>query len=179
MSIKDVLLKIIDMLKDLIASLSKKDDGHVPASVSAYPWMDQLLTVLGQTEIVNGKVNPLVTEMFSYTSYKTKLNQPWCSAGICWALAKSGFANPATAAAVGFSKYGVASDYKKGAIIVMKHPSGGHHVTIFDHWVDEKNKIASCLGCNQADSVKYSNYDFNREKILGVRWPVVAIESTR
>ena len=176
---KDVINKIIEMLKGLLAMLAK-DDGHEPAKPeSGISWFDHGLTVLGMNEIKDGKVNPLVTEMFSYTSYKTKKNEPWCAAFICWCLAKTGFGNPATAAAVGFKDYGVKSDYKRGAIIVMRHPSGQHHVTMFDSWSDEKNKLAKCLGGNQANSVKYSIYDFSKEKVLGVRWPVVAKESTR
>lgn len=179
MPMKAIINKIIEMLKELLGMVEKGFEPAKSVTADSVVWLTQLLSVLGQKEIVNGKVNPLVTEMFSYTSYKTKKNEPWCAAGICWALAKTGFANPATAAAVGFKNYGVPSEYKKGAIIVMQHKSGGHHVTIFDHWVDEKNKLASCLGCNQADSVKYSTYDFKVEKILGVRWPVIAKESTR
>lgn len=165
------------MLKSLLAGLPK-DDGHVPADNSVIKWFDLAITFIGMNEIVNGKVNPLVTEFFGYTNYKTKANEPWCAAFICAMLAKSGYGNPATAAAVGFSKYGAASDYKQGAIIVIKHPSGSHHVTMFDSWVDEKNKTAKCLGGNQNNQVKYSNYDFKSEKVLAVRWPVVAKEST-
>jgi uncharacterized protein (TIGR02594 family) len=174
---KDIILKIIELLKTLLGMVD--DDGHVEAPKSSIPWFDHALTVEGMNEIKDGKVNPLVTEMFSYTSYKTKRNEPWCAAFICWCLGKTGFANPATAAAKGFSNYGVSSDYKRGAIIVMRHPSGQHHVTFFDSWIDEKNKLAKCYGGNQANSAKYSTYDFKSEKILGVRWPVVAKESTR
>lgn len=175
---KELILKIIELLKQLLG-MAEKDDGHVPAVKIAIQWFDLAVTFIGMNEIVNGKVNPLVTEFFGYTNYKTKANEPWCAAFICAMLAKSGFANPATAAAVGFSKYGVASDYVKGAIIVIQHKSGGHHVTLFDSWVDEKQKLARCLGGNQANQVKYSTYDFKVEKVLAVRWPVIAKESTR
>jgi uncharacterized protein (TIGR02594 family) len=167
------------ILKTIVEALEKMPDQFQPSTNESAPWLAQGLSVLGMNEIVNGKVNPLVTEMFSFTSYKTQKNEPWCAAFICWCLAKTGYANPATAAAVGFSKYGVACDYKKGAIIVMRHPSGGHHVTFFDSWINENDKMAKCYGGNQGNQAKYSTYDFKSETILGVRWPVVARESTR
>lgn len=176
---KDLILKIIELLKQLLGIVEKTDPGFEPAKSGSNPWFNQGLTVSGMNEMKDGKVNPLVTEMFSYTSYKTKRNEPWCAAFICWCLAKTGFANPATAAAVGFSKYGTSSEYKQGAIIVMRHPSGQHHVTMFDSWIDEKQKIARCFGGNQGNQAKYSTYDFKKEKVLGVRWPIVAKESTR
>lgn len=139
------------------------------------PQFKALLSQLGMKETLpDGSVNPMVTTMFTYTSYKTKKNEAWCAAAQNWALGTTGFKRTNSAAAKSFATYGTPCEFKKGAIITIQHPAGNHHVTQFSHWVNEDKKIASCLGGNQSNSMRYSNYDFNKEKVLGCRWPVKA-----
>lgn len=169
-----------DWLISLFAAKPELAAPEVPTTEFVEPTSDQdppqfkaLLSQLGMKETLpDGSVNPMVTTMFTYTSYKTKKNEAWCSAAQNWALGTTGFKRTNSAAAKSFATYGAACEFKRGAIIVIQHPAGNHHVTQFSHWVDESKKIASCLGGNQSNSVRYSNYDFNKEKVLGCRWPV-------
>ena len=147
----------------------------LPVSADPIPWHTKLLSVLGMYELLpSGQVNPLVTEMFTHTTYPTKLNEAWCAAAECWALELTGYKSTHDASAISFKDYGTPSEYKKGAIVVIEHPSGGHHVTQFVDWADDKKKLARCLGGNQSDHVKYSIFDFNVDKPIACRWPVKA-----
>ena len=57
----------------------------------------------------------------------------------------------------------------EGCVVVLKRglpPSG--HVTLFA--ADNGDGTVKCLGGNQGDQVKYSNYPI--ADVLGYRWPV-------
>lgn len=165
--------------KEPVKEDPKKEDPPKPVPVEdPIPWHTLQVSLLGMKELLpDGKVNPIVTEMFSYTTYPTKANEAWCAADQCYVLAKTGYKNPRTALATGFNKYGVACELKKGAIVVIQHLTGSmkgrYHVTQFSHWVDEANGIAACIGGNQNNSVCYVNYDLKtKEKVVACRWPV-------
>lgn len=155
-----------------VLALSQTSSSHLDTEEDIPPWHREQLKLLGTYELLpNGKVNPLITEMFTHTTYHTLLNEPWCAADQCYCLWKAGYKNPKTAAAHGFVHYGVPSKIRKGAIIVIQHANGHFHVTQFSHWIDEKNQIACCVGGNQNNRVKYSTYDFKVDKPIAVRWP--------
>lgn len=168
---------IIEFFKKLFApkpqpELVPPQAPKVQPVVDPIPWFTLLETYLGTKEVLpDGSVNPIITYFFTFTSYRTKLNKAWCAATQCCMLRKTGYKDPNSAAAMGFIKYGTPCEYKKGALIVMEHPDGGHHVTQFSHWIDEKKKLAMCLGGNQSNMVKFSQYNFNVEKVLRVCWP--------
>ncbi len=116
--------------------------------------------------------------MFKYTSYKTNSDEtPWCAACANWALQTTGYAGTNSAAAKSFDHYGTPCAPVYGCVLTVRHPGGGRHVTFFDHWVDEKKRIAACLGGNQSNQLKISIYNFSGNKaghdeIVATRWPV-------
>lgn len=168
------LLNLFAAKPELAAPLAP-DTENIPPHESSepIPWFKALESQLGMKETLpDGSVNPMVTTMFTYTSYKTKENKPWCAAAQNWALATTGYKRTNSAAALSFATYGTPCEFKKGAIVVIQHPAGNHHVTQFSHWVDKDKQIASCLGGNQGNKMKYSDYDFKKEKVIGCRWPI-------
>lgn len=128
-------------------------------------------TKIGIQEILNGKVNPFVTECFTYTTYKTKQNEAWCAAFICYLLRNTGFKDTNNAGAASYDKYGTAvaiADAQPGDIVTFRWASGDRHVSMIHHVVDADN--VACLGGNQSNQVKISVYA--KHFIAAVRRPV-------
>ena len=149
-----------------------------PPAVGPTPWMDLLKNNIGASEVPGARANALIVSMFKYTSYKTDSDEtPWCAACVNWALRVTGYKGTNSAAAKSFDDYGTACEPKYGAVITIRHPGGGRHVTFFDHWVDEAGKIAACLGGNQSNKLKISNYNLSggeHSALVASRWPVKA-----
>lgn len=114
---------------------------------------------MGQKEIYGKLDNPQIVDYFMATDYgKTHDETPWCAAFINWCLRECGFERTRSAAAVSFLKWGVplpVSSPVKGCIMVLEHPSGGHHVTLFQK---EENSYYYGLGGNQANEVNISKW---------------------
>ena len=173
---------------ELLAWLKKLFSPRVPAKVipirpletvipidlkkpSSAPWMDFLGLHIGEHEISGDKANPFIVSLFKHTSYKTDSDEtPWCAATICAALEACGFESTKSAAAISYKNYGVSCERKYGAILVIEHPSGKHHVTCFHHV--GPGSIIYCLGGNQSDQIKISAYDLSKEKVIACRWPL-------
>ncbi len=134
------------------------------------PWMDWMRSHIGEHELDGLKNNnPFIVSLFKHTTYKTDNDEtPWCAATVSSALEETGFKSSHSAAAISYKNYGVACDLIPGCIVVMQHPSGGHHVTFCDHVVDSK-KFAG-LGGNQSNALKVSVFD--RSEIIATRWPI-------
>jgi hypothetical protein len=145
------------------------------------PWMDWMKAHIGGNEH-DKKFSDFMSNFWhlaglGFTTI-SGATHAWCALTVNVALHESGYHGNGRADAKSFEKYGTPCEFKYGAIVPIRHVSGGHHVTFFDHWVDEKNKIASCLGGNQSDSLRLSNYNLsgNRnghdECVSGPRWPI-------
>lgn len=145
------------------------------------PWMDWMSARLGWNETKNDKA---LAKYWKYTTYTAGIKDQtvrgkkyaWCAMTINAALFESGYKGNRSAAAKSFINFGLECKPKLGAIIVMRHVGGGHHVTFFKSWFDEKKKIAYCLGGNQGNSLKVSMYDLSGNKkghdeIVACRWP--------
>lgn len=149
-----------------------------------HPWMDWMKKHEGGSEH-----DPIFNKFMSAFWKLSGLNyttiegasHAWCALTVNAALHESGYKGNGRADAVSFEKYGVACGFVKGAIIPMRHVGGSHHVTFFDHWADEKNKVAACLGGNQGDHLKISNFNLSGnshghdECVSGPRWPIKAV----
>jgi uncharacterized protein (TIGR02594 family) len=138
------------------------------------PWMDFMKKHIGEHELAGAKAdNPFIVAMFKHTNYKTSHDEtPWCAACVCTALEENGYKSTHDASAISFAHYGDACELKPGCIVVIEHASGGHHVTFCDHIISHNPLTVACLGGNQSDSLKISNYVFaNGEKIIATRWP--------
>lgn len=146
------------------------------------PWMDWIKKLEGKSEH-DSAFNKFMSKFWKMVglSFKTieGASHAWCALTVNAALVESGYKGNGSAAAASFESYGQECDYRYGAIIPMRHRDGSHHVTFFDHWVDEKNKIAACLGGNQGDMIKISNFNLSgnasgHDECKGPRWPVKA-----
>lgn len=145
------------------------------------PWMDWMKARDGWTEFDHdhelSKYWPLVG-----LNYHTVIGaeHAWCALTVNAALHDTGYKPNHRADAVSFATYGTPSAWVYGAIIPIWHVGGGHHVTFFDHWVDQSKKLASCFGGNQGNALKHSifNLSGNRnghdECRSGPRWPIKA-----
>lgn len=132
------------------------------------PWLDLAKKYLGEHEVAGRKDNQFILDCFKHTGYKADHDEvPWCAAFVCRVLEESGLSSTKSAAAASFEKYGTPCELKPGAVIVFKWASGGHHVTLCHHVVDDH--YVACLGGNQSDQVKISV--FNRAYIVAIRWP--------
>ncbi len=178
----------MDFIKALVLFFSQlfssKKPVEVPKAEDLTPWMTWGLAHEGEKEVSGDKANPFITDCFKYTSLK---NHPmaesdetaWCAAYANAALKKNGYKGTNSAAAKSFDDYGTACELKYGAVVTIKHVSGGRHVTFFHSWKDQSKKIAICFGGNQSNALRKSAYNLSGNKngsdeIIGVRWPVKA-----
>lgn len=165
-------------------TISKPDESPEAPKViqNDAPWMKWMADREGWSEKTHDKQ---LGSYWKYTTYTPGQKAQtvrgrafaWCAMTVNAALFETGYKGNRSAAARSFDKYGNACGFKFGAIISMRHPKGGRHVTFFHHWIDESKKIASCLGGNQADQLKKSVYNlsgnkFGHEEVIGCRWPV-------
>lgn len=155
---------------------------HTVPDSNATPWMDWMKKLEGKSEH-DSQFNKFMSKFWKICglSFKTieGASHAWCALTVNAALTESGYKGNGSAAAASFESYGEPSDYRYGAIISMRHRDGSHHVTFFDHWVDEGNKIAACLGGNQGDMLKMSNFNLSgnesgHDECKAPRWPVKA-----
>lgn len=143
------------------------------------PWMDWLKAKIGMNEQNN---DAELSKGWIHTDYHPGTvrgaDNAWCAMTLCWALEELGYKSPHDASAISFKGYGTATELKYGAIIVIEHPSGGHHVTTCHQIVANEpgNIVVDCLGGNQQDSIMISRYNLSgtesNDKILAIRWPI-------
>ena len=112
------------------------------------------------------KDNPEILKYYKATGYDGTLHDevPWCAAFVNWCLKQAGIDGTNSAAAASFGEWGVdiGDEPKEGCIVLLNH-----HVTIFLRMADDDT--ISCLGGNQHDSVKISNYLV--ANVISYRWP--------
>lgn len=154
----------------------------VPGTVgtSKTPWMDWMNKYIGKTE-TDAAFSKFMSQFWKLCGldYATIAGNghAWCALTIEAAFNSCGIKGSGSAAAVSYEKWGFACGWIYGAVIPMRHIGGGHHVTYFVRWADEKNKVATCLGGNQGDALKLSNFNLSGnasghdECVSGPRWP--------
>ena len=148
------------------------------------PWMDWMIARDGKSEndpafsAEMSKYWPLVGLHFANIQGRS---HAWCALTVNAALHDTGYKGNGSAAAVSFEHYGTPCGYVYGAIVPIRHASGEHHVTFFDHWADEPRKIACLFGGNQSNCLRKQNFDLSGNKnngadecVSGPRWPVKA-----
>ncbi len=153
-----------------------------PSNVkSGTPWMDWMNKYTGNTE--NDPTFDKFMSQFwklcglNYTTIKG-VAHAWCALTVEAAFNSCGIKGSNRADAVSYEHWGFPCGWIYGAVIPMRHVGGSHHVTFFVKWIDETNKIAQCLGGNQGDSLKLSNFNLSGnskghdECVSGPRWPV-------
>lgn len=148
-----------------------------PSPPASAPWMRTALGYVGVRELVRGKLNPRVRQMFAHTRFPESLinaQTSWCAAYACTVLEQSGYASPHSARARDFLVYG--SEIKRpvyGAIAVFSRGldprDGKGHVGFV---VDADGPELLILGGNQANCVCIRQRPFGQ--LIGLRWPVAA-----
>lgn len=147
---------------------------------AATPWMTWMKNLIGRVE-----TDPAFSKYMSqfwklcgldYTTIAGAAHA-WCALTVEAAFNSCGIKGSGSAAAVSYQTWGFPCGWIYGAVIPIRHASGQHHVTFFVKWADEANKIATCLGGNQGDALKESNFDLRGnaagvdECVSGPRWP--------
>lgn len=146
----------------------KPDPLPPPKPSGPTPWLTLARKYIGQREIEGGKDNPFIVGCHKFTSLKADDDEtPWCASFVCRMLRESGMKDTNSAAAASYKEYGEHCDLKPGAVVVFKWAAGNRHVTFVDHIVD--SDYVACLGGNQDNSVKVSNYA--RKWIEAIRFP--------
>lgn len=129
------------------------------------PWVFEAMTMLGWDEVTNDK--QLTALCWPATddckNLKTVIgkSQAWCSGFWCGVLERFKVKQPRSGAASSWRSYGVKCDFVFGAFIPIRHASGGNHITVFLWWIDEKKRIAACLGGNQGNKVSIAAYNLS------------------
>ena len=134
---------------------------------------------LGVHEIPGPKSEARIIEYDSHTTLKaTSDSTPWCSAFANYVADTAGeqykFKGTHSAAARSWLDWGVVlATPVKGCIVVIDRKDASNpnaaHVCFYDS--NNGNGTIKCLGGNQSDSVKFSN--FPTTKIIGYRAPKV------
>lgn len=156
-----------------------------PSNVKgATPWMEWMKKYIG-----NSENDPTFDKFMSafwklcglnYSTIKG-VAHAWCALTIEAAFASCGIKGSGRADAVSYEHWGFPCGWIYGAVIPIRHVGGSHHVTFFVKWIDETNKIAQCLGGNQGDQLKLSNFNLSGnakghdECHSGPRWPVQVV----
>jgi len=101
----------------------------------------------------------------------------WCSLFIDWSMTQAGHKGTGNAMASSWRTWGNKGDYWFGAVLGIRHASGGGHVTFFLYWVDKAKHLAACMGGNQGNHLNVTCYNLSGnhsgqdEVVNGPRWP--------
>lgn len=174
------ILKMVAELK--FSQVTKVPDSvtkPVISNTSSTPWVDWFIARKGWTEFDH---DAELSKGWKYTNvpeYKTVIgaNYAWCAQALNTALEINGYKGTKDASAISFQYYGNACSYLIGAIAVIQHVSGAHHVTTFAGWKDQTNKIGYFLGGNQQNSICVAEYNVSgnangHDEIIALRWPI-------
>lgn len=143
-----------------------------PTDIS--PWFTIAKRYIGQKELTGKNDGQFVADCFKAVKSSLKADK-WCAAFVGRCLAESGYPFVLRGvAAMHYAQYGLKCDLKPGAIIVLRHPNGSHHVTFLDHVVNDH--LIACTGGNQANAVRTTLYDTTVDKIVACRWPAKGLE---
>lgn len=152
-------------MKKLIAKVKAKlSPSDKPA------WIKVAEAEIGVKERVGSADNPRILEYHSKTSLKSTDDEvPWCSAFVNWVMAKCGLERSSSAAARSWLGYGEAlPGFKRYAIVILKRGGSAWQGHVAFAMRDDGDTIL-CLGGNQSDEVRYSNY--RKKDVIAYRWP--------
>jgi len=173
----------------IASSVSLPDDEEVEGEVVELtdcipPWMtvamNQAILAKGAKEY-SSTLYPMVKKYHSYVgwTFKTKKScykTAWCASFVSWTLGQAGYKNPKTVASRFYLKSSTLKKINKpifGAIVVFsdcsktgKLKSSGHVNYVYGTL--PKNRTA-CLGGNQGDRIKISNYDCTGKVFLSYK----------
>jgi uncharacterized protein (TIGR02594 family) len=142
------------------------------------PWLRFARQYNGIREVMGGKLNPLIAEMFKATRFplaKLTASTAWCAALVSHALERTGYPSPHTARAADCASFGVQCQFKPGAIVVLTPGVVGAgssgHVGFYEKPLNAQHFWLFSGNCkNTAKSQLYPV-----ERIVAVRWPGEAL----
>ncbi|MER9177773.1 transglycosylase SLT domain-containing protein [Mesorhizobium sp. M0955] len=182
--------KVLASAKKRIASFGFGNDLGYSTQFSILPdwsgakWISYAIDYLGLSE-TDPTLNKLLVPHWAAVGlpkWKTLEGdeRPWCSNFADWLVSQAGYEGTHDAEAKSWRTWGKASPYWFGAILGLRHASGGSHVTFFLYWIDKELKLAACLGGNQTDHLNVAVYNLsgndsdNDTVVNGPRWPTNA-----
>lgn len=135
------------------------------------PWMDWMKPHIGEKEIYGSNDNPFIMDLYPDGNYPKQHDEiPWCACLANAALKRTGYKGTNSAAAASFDHYGIKCEPKYGAVVTLRHKSGGRHVTFYVGRTSKGDMI--CLGGNQGNALKESI--FPSSELVWCGWPVKA-----
>lgn len=161
-----------------ILLMLKKMEETMETKLNA-PWVKWFDDRIGWTEFTHDKELSKGWKYTNVPSYKTVIgsNYAWCAMALCTALEENGYKGTKNAAAKSFVSLGLPCELVDGAIVVIKHTSGRHHVTLFNGWFNKEKKLMLGKGANQSNAVNVTKFNVSGNKngcdeIIAIRWPV-------
>jgi len=142
------------------------------------PWIFANIDLLGRYETdpeLNARYVPEWAKE-GLPGYKTLAgnDHAWCSVRVNADFRKVGIKGTNSAAAASWSSWGVKCPFFFGAVLDIKHASGGRHVCNFLYWIDESKKIAATLDGNKGNQFCVAMTDLSGSGdrlVSGPRWP--------
>lgn len=137
-------------------------------------WLRIARQFKGIREVIAGKLNPLIADMFKSTHFpldKLTITTAWCAALVSCSLAKAGAPSPRTANAAACALFGYACEPRPGALIVLAPGVVGAgisgHVGFWEQEMTADNFWLYSGNCqNTAKSHVYP-----KSRITACRWP--------
>jgi len=141
-------------------------------------WLTIAEKEIGVKEIAGNEHNERILEYHRSTKGNVDVTDelPWCASFVNWCVKESGLNGTDTKRVKDWMSWGKELKFeerKPGAIVVFKFNNGGNHVAFLKDMEImnfTSGQRISCIGGNQGDQVKYSNYLIN--DIVSIRWPV-------
>lgn len=158
---------------------------QMPRGKSETPWMSWMSLHEGEREIKGSDDNAFIMSLYKYGNYKAAHDEvPWCAVCANAALMINGYIGTGRADAISFAKCGEECELKFGAIVVIRHKDGSHHIAFFSKWIDEKKGLIELFGGNQSNALKKSVFNVSgnkngKDQIIAVRWPLKKIDLTQ
>ena len=162
-------------LNEMGKKTNKEDDQNI---VDEKPeWLKIAEKEIGVKEIEGSEHNSRILEyhLSTFGSIDVTDELPWCASFVNWCIEKAGFKGTKTKKVVDWIGWGKELNFderKPGAIVIFKFRGGGNHVAFLKNLEIKdftSGKRVTCLGGNQGDQVKESNYLI--EDIITIRWP--------
>jgi len=138
------------------------------------PWLEWMLSELGQREIAGTRHNPRITWYHSFTAAGEAPDEvAWCSSILCAAFEQQGILSTRNKGAVSWKTWGDPSPLRLGAVLYFGKSDpdarGTGHVALCGGWNGSR---VLALGGNQGNAVSAAHRA--RETIDAIRWPRLA-----
>lgn len=100
-------------------------------------------------------------------------DRAWCSLKVDKDMTDAGLKGTGSAGAYSWSSWGRKCPFWFGAVLDIKHRSGGRHVAYFLYWIDEAKGLAAVMGGNQGNRFSIVSQTINKGGdvcLKGPRW---------